>query len=114
MMPVEMVKNIHEPPSPGSVAEAGFGLPQQELALVTSLVFLSKDLALVLLVKINQAVNERLGMSLPLITMFEYPTIAFLSDYINKNVPETSPQESVRDRAFLQREALKKRRIRIE
>ncbi len=67
-----------------------------------------------LLVKINTAINERLDLSLPLISLFEHPTIASLSDHITQTTLETSPQETVRNRALLQREALKKRKMKIE
>jgi hypothetical protein len=40
MVPVEMVKDGNEPPSPGSVAEASLGVPQQKPALEISLVLL--------------------------------------------------------------------------
>lgn len=51
-----------------------------------------------------------LGVDVPLVKIFQYPTIARLTDYLKKNIPSSKKQDTVQKRAKLQRQALSRRR----
>lgn len=54
--------------------------------------------------------KHELHLDVPLVKIFQYPTISRLSDYLKKDISSPTKQGTVKGRAILQRQALNKRR----
>jgi amino acid adenylation domain-containing protein len=62
-----------------------------------------------LLAEINIILKQKFSASISMVTMFQYPTIASLAEYIdNKNATEHTPLNNIYNRADLQRKYLQK------
>jgi non-ribosomal peptide synthetase component F len=61
-----------------------------------------------LMVRVQAGLSEALGRDLSIVELFQHATIATLAQHLGRSTPRPAPDQQVRDRAVLQREALQR------